>query len=215
MKILVLGAAGQIGQLVTENLRNETSHELVLFARSGNQRLEIVDPERETIIDGDFNDARKLREALEGVDLVYLNDMQDDNAINNIIDTMKESGVDRLIGASVLDVYDEVIGEFGEWNRNMIGHMPVIQREKENAKTVEESGLDYTLLRLTWLYNDSDNEAYSYTLKGEPFVGAQVTRQAAARLVMDIIGDDTERYSRQSLGVYEPGSEEMTKPSFY
>lgn len=85
---------------------------------------------------------------------------------------------------------------------------------KENAQSVAQSNLDYTLLRLTWLYDDAENESYSTTDKGEPFVGAQLTRNAVARMVMDIIQDPS-KFSRESPGVFEPGSEHMDKPEFY
>ncbi|SOC40668.1 NAD(P)H-binding protein [Salinicoccus kekensis] len=214
MKIVILGAAGQISRMLTDNLRRETDHEIVLFARNAERRLEIEDSGRETLIDGDFNDTQALEAAISGADIVYLNEMADETGTENIIRVMENSGVKRLVAASVLDIYDDVAGEFGRWNDQMIGSLPVMQVYKEKAESVEASDLDYTLLRLTWLYNEPGNEAYSTTDKGEPFVGAQVTRNAVARMVIDII-EDPSKYSRESPGVYEPGSEHMDKPEFY
>lgn len=214
MKIVILGAAGQISRMLTDNLRRETDHEIVLFARNAERRLEIEDSGRETLIDGDFNDTQALEAAISGADIVYLNEMADETGTENIIRVMENSGVKRLVAASVLDIYGDVAGEFGRWNDQMIGDLPVMQVYKEKAESVEASDLDYTLLRLTWLYNEPGNEAYSTTDKGEPFVGAQVTRNAVARMVMDII-EDPSKYSRESPGVYEPGSEHMDKPEFY
>lgn len=214
MKIAILGAAGRISKMLTENLRNETDHELVLFARNASGRLEVSDPDRETIIDGDFNDGEVLRQAISGADAVYLNEMADDTGIENIIEVMEATGVKRLIAASVLDIYDDVAGEFGKWNDSVIGTLPVMEIHKDNAQSVAQSNLDYTLLRLTWLYDDAENELYNTTDKGEPFVGAQVTRNAVARMVMDII-EDPSKFSRESPGVFEPGSEDMAKPEFF
>lgn len=214
MKIVILGAAGQISRMLTDNLRRETDHEIVLFARNAERRLEIEDSGRETLIDGDFNDTQALEAAISGADIVYLNEMADETGTENIIRVMENSGVKRLVAASVLDIYGDVAGEFGRWNDQMIGDLPVMQVYKEKAESVEASDLDYTLLRLTWLYNEPGNEAYSTTDKGEPFVGAQVTRNAVARMVIDII-EDPSKYSRESPGVYEPGSEHMDKPEFY
>lgn len=214
MKIVILGAAGQISRMLTDNLRRETDHEIVLFARNAERRLEIEDSGRETLIDGDFNDTQALEAAISGADIVYLNEMADETGTENIIRVMENSGVKRLVAASVLDIYGDVAGEFGRWNDQMIGDLPVMQVYKEKAESVEASDLDYTLLRLTWLYNEPGNEAYSTTDKGEPFVGAQVTRNAVARMVIDII-EDPSKYSRESPGVYEPGSEHLDKPEFY
>ena len=78
---------------------------------------------------------------------------------------MDEAGVKRLIGATALGIYDEVPGAFGRWNNAMVGsNIPFF---KSTAKIVEESDLDYTLLRLTWLYNQEGYEDYHLTLKGE------------------------------------------------
>ena len=214
MKVAILGAAGRISRMLTHNLRNETDHDIVLFARNASGRLEAADADKETVIDGDFKDRDVLKRAISGADVVYLNEMADTNGIENIIEVMEETEVSRLVAASVLDIYDDVAGEFGRWNDNIIGNLPVMQVHKENAQSVEDSGLDYTLLRLTWLYDDAEKESYSTTDKGEPFVGAQVTRNAVARMVMDIIQDPS-KFSRESPGVFEPGSEEMVKPDFY
>ena len=75
MKVLILGTAGQISQMVRKNLLVETNHELVLYARNANQRLSLISPDRETIISGDFQDYVTLLEAMKDVDIVYLNDM--------------------------------------------------------------------------------------------------------------------------------------------
>ncbi len=157
MKILILGAAGQISKMLTNRLLQETEAELVLYARNANRRIANSEPSRITIIDGDFNDSAKLLEAMEGVAIVYLNDMNSPEATQTIVDASKKSGVAKIIGATILGIYDEVIGEFGEWNASMVGRTGT-NRHKDSAKILEDSGIDYTLLRLTWLYNQEGNE---------------------------------------------------------
>lgn len=212
MKILILGAAGQISKMVTEKLLQETDAELVLFARNANRRIINSDPSRITIVDGDFNDSAKLLEAMQGVAIVYLNDMNSPDATQTIVDAAKKSGVAKIIGATILGIYDEVVGEFGKWNARMVGRTGT-DRHKESAKIIEDSGIDYTLLRLTWLYNQEGNEKYTVSQKGEPFIGAQVTREAVARLITDII-ENPIVHSNKSLGVSEPNTD-FPKPSFY
>lgn len=212
MKILILGAAGQISKMLINRLLQETDAELVLYARNANRRIANSDPSRITIVDGDFNDSAKLLEAMEGVAIVYLNDMNSPEATQTIVDAAKKSGVAKIIGATILGIYDEVIGEFGKWNARMVGCSGT-NRHKESAKIIEDSGIDFTLLRLTWLYNQEDNERYMVSQKGEPFIGAQVARQAVARMIMDII-ENPAIYSNKSLGVSEPNTD-FPKPSFY
>ena len=214
MRILILGAAGQTSRMLTELIRKETDYDLNLFARNGHNRLKVEDSQREKILNGDFHDADALKEAMKDVDVVYLNDMADVDAMKNIVNVMEESNVNRLIGATVLGLYDEVGGNFKEWNERMFIHTPNFPLHKEAADVIEDSELNYTLLRLTWLYNEDGNEDYALTQKGETFIGAQVTRQAAARLALDIIQSTDGSFDRASVGVSEPNTD-FAKPSFY
>src|SRR4051812_39651656 len=110
MKVLILGAAGQIARMLRNELINKTDHSIVLYARNGHKRLTINDDNREVIFDGDFKDKNKLIDAMKDVDLVYINDMGDDKSTKTIIDAMHDAGVRRVIAASVLGIYDEVPG---------------------------------------------------------------------------------------------------------
>lgn len=213
MKILILGAAGQISRLVTRKLIDETSHSLVLFARNGAKRLTISDASREQIIEGDFTDSNSVKKALEGIDAVYLNDLNSLTGVKNVVETMESGKIKTpLIAASILGIYDEVPGAFGKWNERMVGRAG-IQHQRQAADMIENSSLDYTILRLTWLYNQTGNKAYQVTQKGRPFEGAQVTREAVTQLIFDIIQDPA-GYAKTSLGVSEPNTN-WSKPSFY
>lgn len=217
MNILILGAAGKMGRMLTDELLDQTNHQLVLYARDGHKRLNVVDDRRLVVYDGDFKDISKLIKAMNDVDLVYINDMGDENSTKTIIDAMKIAVVKRVITASVLGIYDEVPGAFGEWNNSMIGvNSSVGSRMKsqiESARLIEDSNLDYTVLRISWLYNQEGNTRYMLTQKGEPFKGTQVTRQAVVQLIMDIIEDKSAQYLKVSIGVSEPDTD-WEKPSF-
>jgi hypothetical protein len=213
MKILILGAAGQIGKMLTGFLLDQTSHHLVLYARNATARLKPQDTSRVTIKAGNFQDHESLLEAMDGVDLVYVNDMGNSKNSQIIVSTMKQAGIKRIIVASILGIYNEVPGAFGRWNISMVGANG-IKRHSESAALVEVPELDYTILRLTWLYNQDGNKNYLVTDKGQPFQGAQVTRQAVAQLIVDIIEDKSGKYVKTSLGVGEPNTN-WDKPSFY
>lgn len=129
MKVLILGAAGQISQIVRKNLLVETNHELVLYARNANQRLSLISPDRETIISGDFQDYVTLLEAMKDVDIVYLNDMNHPENTEVIVQAMKEADVKYIIGANILGIYDEVAGAFGKWNARMVGQTSTKRHE--------------------------------------------------------------------------------------
>lgn len=215
MKLLILGAAGQISRRLIHRLLDETNHDLVLYARDADRRLNEFKNDQVELVSADFFDNESLNEAMKDINLVYLNEMRHIEAIKDIIQAMDAHGVTRFIGASILGIYDEVTGDFGEWNYQMLNPIPAVHDHKVSARLVEESDLNYTLLRITWLYNEPGNEDYAYTQKGEPFVGAQVTREAVARAVVDIIESQDDMYNKASLGIYEPGSEDLNKPAFY
>ncbi len=199
MKILILGAAGQIGRMLAKDLIEQTENDLVLYARNASNRLKGLTSERVSLVNGDFSDYVHLVNAMKGVE--------------TIIKAMKAVGIKRIIAASILGIYDEVPGAFGDWNRHMVGDKG-IQLHKETVALVETPELDYTILRLTWLYNQPGNCKYHLTKKNEPFQGVQVTRQAVSQLIVDILKDHKGQFIKSSLGVSEPDTN-WDKPSFY
>ncbi|CAK1245315.1 NAD(P)H-binding protein [Fructobacillus fructosus] len=210
MNILILGAAGQIARQLTECLLQETDDKLTLYARNASARLnQYVDNDHVRIVDGDFSNEALLEKIMPGQDVVFVD--SDHNTVP-IMEAMKKAGVKRIIIAGILGVYDEVGGKFGEWNRSMIGD--VSSERKQNLQAIEHSGLNYTYMRMTWLYNQPGNVSYATTQKGQPFVGTQITREAIVQYVLDLIADPA-RDNRASVGLYEPGSEKLDKPSFY
>ncbi|WP_349582109.1 NAD(P)H-binding protein [Leuconostoc citreum] len=210
MNILILGAAGQIARQLTDRLLNETDHRLVLFARDAENRLfNYKNINRVQIVTGDFSDENLLEKIMKTQDVVYVNS---DHLINPILSAMKKSGLKRIIIAGALGVYNEVGGEFGKWNRSMLGDTS--DSRKKMIQEVENSGLDYTYMRMTWLYNEKGKVDYAITQKGDPFVGAQVSRQAIVQYIMDLL-KHPQRDLKSSVGIYEPGTENMSKPSFY
>lgn len=85
--------------------------------------------------------------------------------------------------------------------------------EKESATLVCHSGIEYILLRLTWLYDDPTNRNYELVPSGEPFADAEVSREAVTQAIMDVIANSTIAWNT-SYGVGEPGTN-YSKPSFY
>jgi NAD(P)-dependent dehydrogenase (short-subunit alcohol dehydrogenase family) len=164
-KVLILGAAGEISRMMTDSLLQQTDTNIVLYARNAHGRLKVRDERREILIDGDFKDEEKLKEAMRDVDIVYTNDMGDKAAMLSIANAMRSAGIKRVIGATILGIYDEVPGAFGNWNKKMVG-LGRIHQVAEATKVFEDPIFDYTLLRLTWLYNQERNTSFTLTQKG-------------------------------------------------
>lgn len=213
MKILILGAAGELAAKVTDTLLKHTDANLVLYARDASNRVKLTDKNREQVIDGDFKDTTKLEKAMNGADWVFIDSVEDKEGMQSIVKAMKATGVKKLIAATSLGIYGEVPGKFGEWNQQMLGD-DILNEMAESTAVLENPDLDYTLLRMAWLYNEEGNSRYELTERDEPFKGTQVTREAVAQLVLEIVQSTDNRFAQRSLGVSEPDTE-GDKPSFY
>lgn len=210
-KVILLGATSNISRYLIPLLLKNSDLELRLFARQAAQRLaQYADNPQVTLINGNWNSERDLLSAISGCDIVYLATGHFTEANQRIVQAMKHVQVDRIIIAGGLGIYDEVVGKFGTWNAQMMGDYTEIKRA---AGVFDQSELNYTFLRMAWLYNNDEHLDYKIIPKGEAFIDTQVTRQAVARLIHEIILKPT-LYERTSIGVAEPNTA-WDKPSFY
>ncbi|WP_334351484.1 NAD(P)H-binding protein [Companilactobacillus sp. HBUAS56257] len=210
-KIVLLGATSNISKYLIPMLLEKSDNEITLFTRRANQRLsEYKENSRITLVDGDWNNVSDLESAISNQDIVYMATGHFIEANQNVVKVMKEENVKRLIVAGGLGIYDEVAGKFGKWNARMMGDYTNI---KKAAAVIDNSGLDYTFLRMSWLYNQDGNYNYDIVPQGQPMKGTQVTRQAVAKLISNIV-TKPDLYKSQSIGVVEPNTE-WDKPSFY
>lgn len=210
-KITILGAKGRIATIARQRFLAETEAHLTLFARGTNQ-LKNVDSSRETVVEGDATDSAAVSKAVRGADIVYANlagDNMDEEA-RAVVSAMKAEGVSRLVWISSIGIYDEVPGAFGAWNNEVLkNYLPPYKRA---AKIIEESGLDYTIVRPAWL-TDKDEVEYETTKKPEPFKGTEVSRASIADYVLGIVKNPAKDL-RESVGVDKPGTE-GDKPAWY
>lgn len=208
-KVLVLGAGGAIAQHVIENLKDDKNIELTLFARRTNELLQQAPDSK--LIKGDVLNRNELDSAIKGQDVVYANlGGQLDKMAIEIVKSMEANGVNRLIFVTSLGIYNEIPGKFGQWNERMIGSELV--RYRHAADAIENSSLDYTIVRPSWL-TDKDETDFETTQKGEPFIGTEVSRKAVATYILEII-KNPHKDIRASVGVNKPGIY-GDKPSFY
>jgi uncharacterized protein YbjT (DUF2867 family) len=209
VKVLVLGASGAIAQHVIGFLKDSRDVELTLFSRN-TSRLADEAPGA-TVIEGDVLRNADLNSAIKGQDIVYANLAgQIDKMAAAIVKSMEAAGVKRLIFITSLGIYKEIPGKFGQWNEKMIGADLV--RYRRAADIIENSTLDYTIVRPSWL-TDRNELNYETTQKGEPFTGTEVARKAVAAYVANII-EHADQDVKASIGVQKPGSQ-GDKPSFY
>jgi uncharacterized protein YbjT (DUF2867 family) len=191
--VLILGANGQVARYAVDLFLNETEARLTLYLRNS-RRLRNVDPNRARVIEGDVLDPSKLKGAMAGQDVVYANLAGDlERQARSIVKAMDETAVRRLIFISSMGIYDEVPGE---------KHGSILDPYRKSAKVIEDSDLDYTILRPAW-FTDADEIDYETTQRGEPFKGSIVSRKSVAALVVKL-AESPELEVRRSLGVSKP-----------
>lgn len=212
-KILILGAAGEIARMLTDSLLAESDAELVLYGRNVSQRLALEENNRIKLVDGTFGESEKLEAALADVDAVYLNSMSSPADTASVVQALEKAGVKRLLGATIAGVEDEVPYELATWTKNSLP-ASYIKGENDSAKLVKDSNLDYTLLRLTWLFNDESDREYELVPSGVEFADAEVSRQAVTQAILDILNGEESEYVRKSFGLGKPNTH-YGKPSFY
>lgn len=214
--ITILGAAGQIAQKLTATLLTYTDMHLTLYGRQLSTRLhpEILDHERVTVIEGSFQNPAKLEQAVTNAEIVFVGAMEAGSDMASIVKALSRKNVRRVIGLSMAGLSGEFPAALEKWT---FDNLPIsyVQGERQARNVLRESNLNYTILRLTWLYNDPENTNYELIPEGVQFNDAQVTREAVVKAIFDILHvDDETPFHRASIGIGEPGTH-YDKPSFH
>lgn len=209
MKVTILGANGQIARIVEKFVLADSNMDATLFLRNSKRLADLAD--QATIEEGDAADSAQVEKAAKGADVVYAN-LGGDNIklqAQAIVEALHNDRVKRLIWAASLGIYDEVPGKFGEWNKQSLGD--ILTNIAEATKVIEDSGLDYTIIRPAWLTN-KDEVDYEKTKKGEDFKGTEVSRKSVAAYIYHLLKNPQEDV-RESIGLDKPGTD-GDKPSW-
>ena len=212
--VLILGANGQIARLVEERLLKEQPDvELTLFLRNSDRLTKLADNDHVRIVEGDAENEKDVADAMHGQDIVYIAmvDHDHDNQITkNVIEAMKHNNVNRVISSNILGIYNEVPGEFGRWNHEQV--KSGLDAAIKSAELLEDSRLDYTIIRIPWL-NDRDEIKYTVTHKNEEYVGVSGSRKSIADLIVKIIADPS-YLSKDSVGLADPDTQGQDRPVY-
>lgn len=211
-KVLILGATSNISCYLIPMLLKQKNVYLTLLTRNGIKRLspQYSKNSRVKIIDGNWNNIDDIKGAVKDQDIVFLATGHFIQANKNVVKVMEEEHVNRLIVAGCLGIYEKIPGKFGKWNKKMMGDIYTL---KKAADVIINSDLDYTYMRMAWLYDQDGNERYQLIHQGESYRATQLTRQAAARFIADVVANPN-LASHENIGVAEPRTE-WDKPSFY
>lgn len=216
--IAALGANGRIARIAEDMLLAHDDIELTLFIHTEDELgADIKDNPRVTVVKGDAKNPDDVLNAINGADEVYANlaATQENSAdiipmAKAVVDMMDKAGIKRLVWISSLGIYNEVPGEFGAWNANILGDYLVNYRKAVDV--IEASDLDYTIIRPAWL-TDKDEVDFEITEKGELFRGTEVSRKSVASEVVELLLDP-DKEVRASIGLDKPGTD-GDKPEWY
>lgn len=188
-KVVIIGAGGSLAKYVIAELQKLDNVHLTLFLRN-KKRLHNGHLSNATIVEADVMDYPKLKDAVNGQDMVYVNLAGNLEAMaKNIVKAMQETRVKRVIAVSSIGIYETPL-------------RPVLQPYRKLADVIEASGLDYTILRPDWFTNEEEVN-YQLTRKGGPEKGTAISRKSIAAFIAEIVAAP-EKYIGENLGIAKP-----------
>lgn len=195
--VLLLGATGTAGTALTKKLLSETDCHLTLFARHARDMY--TETGHISVINGDAENIAELRAIMSGQAVVYCAISGDSlpQIAENIVSTMNETGVKRLIFMGAVGIYNEIPEDID--GKDNLDNEPAQIPNRKAVDIVESSNLNYTILRPGYLREGSEND-FVLTFKGESAKGYITPIPALVKFAVKIILDDT-LYSRESISI--------------
>jgi uncharacterized protein YbjT (DUF2867 family) len=188
-KVLIIGASGSLAHYVIDAIKELEDVTLTLFARQ-KSKLSKSQIENCSLIEGNAMNYTDVKNAVAGQDIVYINLAGNlEMMTKNIVKAMQETGVKRVIAISSIGIYESAL-------------KPVLVPYRRLADIIENSGLDYTILRPDWFTNANEID-YAITYKGEPEAGTSVSRKSIADFIAAIVYNP-DLYKNQNLGISKP-----------
>ena len=196
-RILILGASGTFGKALVERLCSGNKVLLTLASRHASACF--TESQRIRVVDCDAMDIDGLQRVMADCQVVYCaisgNDLP--AVARNIVVAMRREGVHRLIFMGAVGIYNEIPTDMDDEDnvRNNPDQVP----NRLAVDVVENSGLDYTVLRPGYL-QDGDAADFILTFKGEQAKGYISTIPSVVALAERLISDDT-LYVGQSVSI--------------
>ncbi len=166
MKIIVFGASGTIGkEIVKQALQKD--HQVTAYVRNP-QKFPFSENENLKIYKGDLVDTKGLNKAVQDQDAVFC--ALGDGSIGkiraigtrNIINAMKDTAVKRLICQTSIGAGDSYSMLNFKWKYIMFGLLlrRVLPDHNLQESYIQESGLDYTIIRPSAFTNGPVTNTY-------------------------------------------------------
>lgn len=210
-KIIVLGANGLTAQQVTSRLLSLDNIQLTLFQRQAS-KLDTLIHQQSMIFEGDAMNINDLKTAFQGQDIVIntMGGLDLDVKTANVVKVMEELEIKRLIAINAGGIYDELPEPFNSWDKQMVGYTRPVNLKAANI--IENSSLEYTILRPVWLTNNV-TEKFELTQKSEIFKGTETSRASLGRLIANLV-ENPQMHIKENLGISQPNTD-GTRPAAY
>ena len=202
MKVIVFGATGKTGQHVIRTALSQ-EHEVTTFGRSVD-RIDIDEPALKTH-KGDVFDADSVTNAVAGHDAAIVclgsTGLRDKTTLSAgteaIIDAMAAHGVQRLVvmsAAGVGDSWQQIPRSSRLLFRTLLRN--VLADHQAQEAIVEQSSLDWTIVRAAVLKDDPATGHYTATNTGP---NTRINRADIAVALVDQLDDTTYRHTAISV----------------
>ena len=162
-KILILGASSPTGKVLLTYLQTSKQNlDITCYVRSPEKLSSFSNI---NIIKGDLTSQSSLSSVMKDKDMVItlLNSKNLVTLAENVVKSMKENNIKRIIWMTGMGIHHEVPGKIKEILDKLVESQP---HYVQAADAIMNSGLDYTLLRGAHL-TDGENRKYYIQKEGE------------------------------------------------
>lgn len=192
MKVFVVGANGQVGQELVNTLHKDEAHEVAAMVRKDEQQKEFEQKGVHAVLadlEGSVDDLAKAMNGYDavifaagsggstGADMTLLIDL--DGAVKTV-EAAEQAGVKRYVMLSAFGA-----GDRSTWSDEI---KPYYVAKYYADHHVEESSLDWTILRPGALTNDAPTGRYAAGKDAKP---GDITRDDVAHALAHVVGDSS------------------------
>lgn len=180
--VLIIGATSAMGELAAKYFLNKTDDNITLMARYTGL-LDPIEKERERVFQGDIIDEETLDNAMKGIDVVLVSlDSNEERLIQKIIDAMDKDNVKRFLFLTSMGISNEIPITNGASGN--LTEESILKPYQEVVEVIENSDLNYTIIRPGWLDNGEDTDNYEIVHNGAPYRNDRVSKNSVADLII-------------------------------
>lgn len=200
MRIAIFGATGKTGIILIQQAL-DAEYDVVAYARN-TKKLSLIHNKLQ-VVQGELSEITKINKVIKDVDAVVsllgasttkINNHSLSDGIKNIITSMEENNVTRIIQVSTSVVKDanDSFDLYFDFMKLMVRLMiPKMYKELQIiSRYIKQSDLDWTLVRVPFLTDSAITKNISIGYKGQKIVKKHLSRENLAWFMLRQISDD-------------------------